>query len=246
MVKNLALFLLLPFASYGVITHSGGSNLSSIIGEFNGVISQPRDNPGATTQINGEIDENGNVQTNDGDSNTTTTTVTDTSIYGHETSYQVTSTVSREASSSGGDNDNDVPTLNRILRELTYLDSDNDGTWLEKIYEELKLQREGNSSDEVTLEDIEFEDESITDRDDDNIFAGDSQNPLHGTDPTGTMPNLSFYVPSIGGGQESVSIDFEDDKYDNLFMIAKLGLTSLVVIGSIRGTSWSAAQILGS
>jgi hypothetical protein len=118
------------------------------------------------------------------------------------------------------DTDNDVPTLLQILARLDSMGSGSEGL-LESL---------------ATGTEIPFE----TDRDD--IVYADENDISSGVLPTegistlfsgagGSMPTTTMQIES-----HSIDIDFVDSRYDTIFLVAKVGLTSLVVVGSVMGT----------
>lgn len=127
------------------------------------------------------------------------------------------------------DQDNDVPTLLQILSKL----------------EEIRIVFDPSSTPTDTSP-PESPIEEFTNNFEPNSIIPDNINPLDGINPSGSLPNTSISLPSIGGGSRQVNIDLNDSKFNALFSVANAGLTAVVVILSIRGTAWSTAQLLGS
>lgn len=118
------------------------------------------------------------------------------------------------------DTDNDVPTLLQILARLDTLNSTNAGILESNTPEDLPVH-------EFDRNDIEYKDENdippgtLPTEGISSLFSGAG----------GSMPNTQIQLES-----HSIDIDLQDTRYDTLFLIAKVGLTSLVVVGSVMAT----------
>lgn len=118
------------------------------------------------------------------------------------------------------DTDNDVPTLLQILARLDTLNSTNAGILESNTPEDLPIH-------EFDRNDIEYKDENdippgtLPSEGISSLFSGAG----------GSMPNTQIQLES-----HSIDIDLQDTRYDTLFLIAKVGLTSLVVVGSVMAT----------
>lgn len=135
--------------------------------------------------------------------------------------YEITQT-------SQVDQDNDVPTLLNILSKLNQIEYNTRQQTFAETATDL------SDSIDTILQPYEPE----------NLIPA-VQDFFTSKDPTGSLPNLSFQVPSIKGGATTHQIDLNDPRFDTLFTVASVGLTSLFVYFSIKSTAWASAHLIG-
>lgn len=144
-----------------------------------------------------------------------------------EGGQSITETNGSVTITSNVDTDNDVPTLLQILAKLDSFHSDTStllgqlngqGQSLENSRDDIQPPGEGDLPSDLLPQ------EGISD-----LFSGAG----------GSMPNTSLTV-----GTHNVDIDLQDSRWDTVFLLAKVGLTSLVVVGSITATWKTSAMLL--
>lgn len=128
---------------------------------------------------------------------------------------------------NSGDQDNDVPTLNQILARLDSFQDENTDL-LQQLVDA------NDNEDGSNLEDLDFT------RDESTLQGQLPEEQLSSllSGAGGTLPNTSMTL-----GDHTVNIDIMDPKFETFFLVAKAGLTSIIVIGSFT-TTWQLSSLL--
>lgn len=133
--------------------------------------------------------------------------------------------------------------LEQISTSLSNIDTDDDVPTLLLILSELQTLNENQSDTgniDSTTSDFSFKESSSIE----GSFPTESV--FTDISPTGSHPNLTFYVPKVVGGQTHTTIDIGDPKWSAVLNVAKIGLTALVVYGIFRNTWRLSATMLSA
>ena len=126
------------------------------------------------------------------------------------------------------DTDNDVPTLLQILEKLDSFKSENTSLLSQLVNSEIN----GSSGKTVDDLDVSIGVDGVTSKLPEEQLSGILEQ------AGGTLPNTSMQI-----GDHYFSFDLQDPKFATAMLIAKAGLTSVVVIGSFSMT-WKLSTIL--